>query len=198
MSHVQPNGRSCPVKLAGSRRAAWRVQLIAVAIGAAGILCCIGNAATATTPSERSGGTISIYSVGSASGNSQTVVITGAFADAGSLTVTGPISKVVLSRGTIMINLAKGIAAENKLFNNVGKFVSQATCGINASYSAPVTFVSGTGAYVGIRGAAALKTAELGVFPRLANGKCNLSENAQPIGFLSLGLGSGVVHFKST
>ena len=112
--------------------------------------------------------------------------------------MTGGASKVVLSHGTITINLAQGVAAENRLFNNIGKSVSQTTCGMNAPYSAPVTFVSGTGAYVGIRGVATVKTSEIGVFPRAANGKCNLSENAEPVGFLSLGVGSGVVHFTNT
>lgn len=195
MSYVKSKGE--PGRAASARFRRPRVELMAVTFGIAGLLC-MGNAATATTPSERTGGAIKIYSVGNASSNSQSVVITGAFADAGSLTVTGGTSKVVLSRGTITINLAQGVAAENRLFNNIAKFVSQTTCGINASYSAPVTFVSGTGAYVGIGGAGTVKTSEIGVFPRTASGTCNLSENAEPVGFLSLGVGSGVVHFKNT
>jgi len=197
MLQVQSEGVTGPVKLARLNWAFRRAEFVVLVIGIAGVLC-VGNVAAATTPSERSGGTIHIYSVGSASSNSQTVAITGAFADAGSFTVTGSTSKVQLSRGIITINLAKGIAAENKLFSHIGRFVSQTTCGINTSYTAPVTFVSGTGAYAGISGAVTLKTAEIGVFPKLANGKCDLSENAQPIGFLSLGQGSGSVQFKST
>ncbi len=197
MSYVQSKGESGRATVAGFCRPSWRVEITAVTFGIAGLLC-VANTATATTPSERAGGTIKIYSVGNASSSSQSVVITGAFADAGSLTVTGGTSKIVLSRGTITINLAEGVAAENRLFNNIGKFVSQTTCGINASYSAPVTLVSGTGAYVGIRGAATVKTSEIGVFPKAASGKCNLSENAEPVGFISLGVGSGIVHFKNT
>ena len=83
MSYVQSKGESGRATVARFCRSSWRVELIAVTFGIAGLLC-MGNAATAATPSERTGGTIKIYSVGNASSSSQSVVITGAFADAGS------------------------------------------------------------------------------------------------------------------
>jgi hypothetical protein len=173
-------------------------RITLAALGVTGLLC-FGTTATAmTTITKGSGGMIKIYSLGTASSNSQSVVVTGAFADAGSLTVSGNNSTVILSRGTITINLAKGVAAENRIFNNLTRYVSPTNCGINASYTAPVKLIGGTGAYVGISGILRLTTTEIGVFPKSSNGQCNLSESAQPIGFLSLGVGSGLVHLKNT
>jgi hypothetical protein len=174
----------------------WRRRILPF-VAASMALLFVTNAASAATASVPHGGTIHIYSIGTLSSQSQSVVITGAFADAGTLTVTGDTTTVKLSKGNIVINLTQGVAAENKLFNHLAKFVSPTTCGIDTSYSAPVKLVSGTANYIGISGTVQLRTAEIGVFPRSANGKCNLGSNAQPVGFLSLAQGSGSVKFKS-
>jgi hypothetical protein len=174
----------------------WRRRIFSFVAASTTLLSVTSAASAATTPVTH-GGTIHIYSIGTSSSQSQNVVITGAFADAGTLTVTGNATTVNLSKGNIVINLAQGVAAENKLFNHLAKFVSPSTCGINTSYSAPVKLVSGTGAYAGISGTVQVRTAEIGVFPKSASGRCNLSSNAQPVGFLSLAQGSGPVKFKS-
>jgi hypothetical protein len=157
-----------------------------------------GSGASAATHAALSSGIIHVYAVGNASSATQDVVVTGAFADAGTLTVTGGVSTLQLSKGGIVVNLAQGAAAETKLFNHLGKYVSATTCGMNTSYSAQAKLVSGTGAYTGISGTIQLRTAEIGVFPRTASGTCDLSSNAQPIGFLSLAQGSGRAHIPGS
>jgi hypothetical protein len=157
-----------------------------------------GSAASAATHAALSSGIIHVYAVGSASSATQDVVVTGAFADAGTLTVTGGVSTLQLSRGSIVVNLAQGAAAENRLFNHLAKHVSATTCGMNTSYLAQAKLVSGTGAYTGISGTIQLRTAEIGVFPRTASGTCDLSSSAQPIGFLSLAQGSGRAQFPGS
>ena len=76
MSYVQSKGASGRPTFAFPRRPSRRVELMAVTFGIAGLLC-MGNVATAATPSERTGGTIKIYTVGNSSTSSQSVVITG-------------------------------------------------------------------------------------------------------------------------
>jgi len=174
----------------------WRRRILPL-VAASMVLLFVTSASSAATAPATHGGTIHIYSIGTLSSQAQDVVITGAFADAGTLTVTGDTTTVNLSKGNIVINLAQGVAAENNLFNHIAKFVSPTTCGINTSYSASVKLVSGTASYAGISGTVQLRTAEIGVFPRSASGKCDLSSSAQPVGFLSLAQGSGSVKFKS-
>jgi len=141
---------------------------------------------------------IHVEAVGSASSSSQQVVITGAFADAGQLTVSGPRDAVALSKGSILLDLSAGEKAENALFNHLGSLVNPKTCGINASYKAPVKIVSGTGSYQGITGSLVLTTQEVGVFPKSPDGSCNLSSNAAPVGFLSLASGSGTASLRES
>jgi hypothetical protein len=136
---------------------------------------------------------VHVNTVENASSSTQTVVLTGGIGDAGTLVVAGPSSTVTLSKGTIVIDLSKGIGAENKLFGHLRTVVSPTTCSLDKSYTAPVAITSGTGAYAGITGTLVVRTTEVGVFPRTTSGACDLSSNAQPVGFLSLGEGSGTV-----
>jgi len=141
-------------------------------------------------------GMIHVSIAGSLGPSSQPIVITGAFADAGKFTEKAPASKVVLSKGSIKVDDSKGAQRENALFAHLSKIVNPKTCGLSASYSAPATLKQGTGAYRGLTGTVQITTDLAGVFPKLRNGKCNLSSNAQPIGFVFLAHGSGRVSFK--
>jgi hypothetical protein len=169
----------------------------AIALALAGTLIAMAAVfvtaqASSAVPASR--GLVHVYSIGTATSQAQTVVLTGAIGDAGTLTVTGPTDTVNLSKGTLVVDLSKGSAAENKIFNHLSTFVSPASCSMNSSYTAPVKILSGTGAYAGATGTLVVRTSDVGVFPRTASGACNLSSNAQPVGFLSIGQGSGFVH----
>ena len=166
-----------------------------VPLCAAGVaLAVFGSMSTATIAGASSkSSVVTVNAVGTATSNSQTVVLTGGIGDAGTMTVGGPSVTVNLSKGTIVINLSKGASAENELFSHLRTIVSPTTCSLHSSYSASVPVVSGTGAYAGITGLLHVRTTDVGVFPRTASGSCNLSSSAQPVGFLSLAQGSGTV-----
>jgi len=139
---------------------------------------------------------IRVEAVGSASSSSQEVVITGAFADAGQLTITGPVNTLTLSRGSIVLDMTAGGKAETALFNHLTAIMNPKTCGVNGSYKASVKMVSGTGFYQGISGSVSVTTQEIGVLPKSADGSCNLSTSVAPIGFLSVasGIGTASIH----
>jgi hypothetical protein len=202
-STVAPGVRHGPVALGGAPPLAVRVgALMAVLATALASVLVLGLAtsgprAGASTARAASAKAVVVHvnTVESATSNTQTVVLTGGIGDAGTLTVSGPASTVELSKGTIVIDLSKGIGAENKLFAHLRTVVNPQTCSMDRSYTAPVAVTSGTGAYAGISGKLVVRTTEVGVFPRTASGSCALSSSAQPVGFLSLGDGSGTVTF---
>ena len=155
------------------------------------------GALTASAAHQRtSGGVVHVYLAGSPSSSSQTIVITGAFADAGRFAEAAPASKVTLSKGGFKVDDAKGAELESALFAHVSKLVDPKTCGLSVSYTAPATLEQGSGSYRGITGTVKITTTVARVFPRLPSGKCDLSNNAQPIGFLSLAFGTGRVAFN--
>jgi hypothetical protein len=184
-----------------SGRAHQRVTLIVapLAFALAGVLITAGAtslAAPAASASSSARGLVHVYSIGTATSQTQTVVLTGAIGDAGTLSVTGPTDTVNLSKGTLVIDLSKGSAAENEIFDHLRTVVAPASCSMNSSYTAPVKILSGTGAYAGATGTLVVRTSDVGVFPRTSSGACNLSSSAQPVGFLSIGQGSGFVHLN--
>ncbi len=103
---------------------------------------------------------------------------------------------MVLSKGSFTVDDSKGATRESTLFAHLSSLVNPATCALSVSYTASATLTGGTGAYRGITGTVQVSTTDAGVFPRLVSGKCNLANNATPIGFVSLGQGSGRVSFK--
>ena len=125
----------------------------------------------------------------------QSLVVTGAFADAGAF-VQGSPSKAKLGAGSFTANDAQGAAREGYLFSHLNKFVNPHTCAMNTSYTDIVTLTDGTGAYAGISGTVQVTTTDIGVFPKRADGSCNLSSNSAPIDFLSIGRGTGHVTLK--
>jgi hypothetical protein len=141
------------------------------------------------------GGTtvVHVTTVGNATSSNQNLVLTGGIGDAGTLTINGPTDTITLSHGTLTVDLTKAESAENKLFGHLKTLVNAKSCSMDASYTAPVKVVKGTGSYVGAHGTLAVRTSEIGVFPQTASGACDLSSNAQPVGFLSVGEGSGLL-----
>jgi hypothetical protein len=189
---VAPGGTAARAELVAAPLAVLAVALVcafALGLAAPGVRAGAATARAASTKAV----VVHVNTVESATSNTQTVVLTGGIGDAGTLSVTGPSSTVDLSKGTIVIDLSKGIGAENKLFAHLRTVVSPQTCSMDRSYTAPVAITSGTGAYAGISGTLVVRTTEVGVFPRTASGSCDLSSSAQPVGFLSLGDGSGTV-----
>lgn len=166
--------------------------LVVAAAVSAGVTTLGASAAKQT----HGNGVIHVSIAGSLGRSSQPIVITGAFADAGKFTENAPSSKVSLSKGSIVVDDAKGAQRESELFAHLSKIVDPKTCGLSVSYTAPAKLKQGTGAYRRLNGTVAITTDLAGVFPRLRSGKCNLSSNAQPIGFVFLAHGSGRVSFK--
>jgi hypothetical protein len=172
-------------------RALWP-SMAALVVGVGGLTIGVSDASASAAPG---GGTIHVELVGTPASSTQSIVITGAFADAGTFSEAEGLSAVTLSRGSFKVNDSKGNAREDAIFGSLAKVVNPINCGITTSYNAPVKLLDGTGAYAGISGTVSVTTREAGVFPKLASGKCNLSENANPIGFVSIAQGSGSVRF---
>lgn len=174
-----------------------RARAVIWAIGgvtAVGLTACSSSAAAhpaASAVGSVGRSQIRVEAVGTAASPSQDVVITGAFADAGTLQITGPQNTLALSRGTIVLDMSAGGKAETALFNHLTSITNPKTCGVDGSYTAPVKFVSGTGAYSGITGSVDVTTTEIGVLPKSPDGSCNFSTNVAPIGFLSVAAGTG-------
>jgi hypothetical protein len=166
---------------------------VALAIVASALSVGAGTVTASAAKEHTRGRVIDVYLAGSLGSSGQTIVITGAFADAGRFTQAAPTSKVVLSKGSFKVDDSKGAALESALFADLQRIVDPKTCGLSVSYTARATLKNGTGAYRGIKGSVRIKTTLAGVFPRLASRKCNLSSNAQPIGFVILSQGSGRV-----
>jgi hypothetical protein len=170
-------------------RLSWGARTAAIGLVASAAAIALPAAAAAIGTTK----VVHVTTVGNATSSSQNLVLTGGIGDAGTLVVNGPTDTITLSRGTLTIDLTKGEAAESKLFTRLKTLVNPKTCSLNASYTAPVKIVSGTGSYVGVKGTLIVRTNEIGVFPRTSSGSCNLSTNAQPVGFLSVGTGTGTL-----
>jgi hypothetical protein len=171
-----------PGRLAGPATAV----AVTVGVAASAIAASTGNAAPR-------GGTIHVVEVGTISAPKHSIVITGAFADAGTFgpPSSGGTIELRLSQGTITVDESRGAAKENAIFGNIGKYVDAATCGLAITYTAPATILSGTGAYAGIGGTVTTTTRDAAVFPRRKNGTCDVDAN--PSGFIDTGIGAGSV-----
>jgi hypothetical protein len=165
----------------------WGMRAAAVVIIAAAVEAASPELAIASATTK----VVHVATVGNANSSGQSLVLTGGLGDAGSLAINGSTDTITLSRGTLTIDLSKSEGAENKLFSHLKALVNPQSCSMNASYTAPVKVISGTGSYAGTTGTLIVRTAEIGVFPHTPTGSCDLSSNAQPVGFLSIGQGSG-------
>jgi hypothetical protein len=168
--------------------------------GAAIVLVTLGIAASAPSASAATphAGAIDVYEVGTLSATDHSIVITGAFADSGSYAPPSSNGSIELhlSKGTIKVDDSRGAAAESKAYEHLAKFLNASNCGLALSYSASATLISGTGAYAGITGKVTTTTHDAGLFPMTEKGACNT--NANPVGYLDIGMGSGSVSFKQS
>jgi hypothetical protein len=140
-----------------------------------GLLLLFGTAGASTVGTSKNRA-IHVFAIDAPDGKG-TVVVSGAIADYGtssSLPSNYRITKVVLQHGTFEVNTSKLEQAEMPSVNS-------ATCSYTYSGTASVTAVGGTGAYVGIKGTLRATASGAGILTKLKNGKCQESENSEPI-----------------
>jgi hypothetical protein len=170
-----------------------RKGLLSIGASVLGSLLIGATGAGAATTSATPGGVIHVAAV-SYNGGVNHFVITGAFADAGhDQKLSANTSKVTLSRGSFEVDTAQLNKAANNAFN---KLSIAANCSFFVKVTGPVTVIGGTGAYTGMTGTLKITVTEVAVFPTKANGQCNESNSAQPIGQLQTIAGAGTISFK--
>jgi hypothetical protein len=175
------------------------VTVSVLAVGAIVSIAVMGEAAAGASTSH--GGHIHAYFEDSlaqtAANQPGQVVVTGAFGDAGSFTVSSNgTAKVVLSKGTFKINDAAAAVKEGALFGHLSAHMNPGTCALVFPYTVTVPIIagSGTGAYAGISGQLTTTTDDVGVWPAKA-GKCESSPSSTPTGFVELSQAQGNVSF---
>ena len=145
------------------------------------------------------GGTVQIWSTQSETATSP-ILFTGAIGDYGTATSedkdgtvdqNGNYVKIVLQEGGFTVNAV----ALDKVLSKVKPQVAKTNCGATFTGSGPVSLSGGTGAYVGIKGTITAVLTFVAISPKLANGKCNMSENVNPAAAYGTITGSGRVSF---
>jgi hypothetical protein len=170
------------------------IAKFATAIAIVGSSLTAGLVASATTTPLK-GGAIEVFVTPSETGNGGgTILIVGAIADHGSTSKTTAkgIGTATMTKGTLMLDLSKLNTASN---NASPSMMNNTTCSFVFSDSAPVTIVSGTGAYVGAHGTVLIHEVFSLILPRLANGKCNEANSAVPVAQYGSVEGSGTIAF---
>jgi hypothetical protein len=154
--------------------------------------------ASASATAMTTGKIVALVNPAPAPGATGTIFIIGVIADYGTtvnVTATGKPSqdyaKVNLTKGGFEVNLT----ALNKVTNALTPTFSAPTCMFWGSASGPVTLSDGTGAYAGITGTLTVHETFVGVAPRLASGRCNMSQNATPTHMTNQVTASGSVSF---
>ena len=108
--------------------------------------------------------------------NTGSVIITGAFSDHGKAVFpNGP--------GGPTFHLTQGKIVAGGGGPNPNPAPNPVSCSIYAVAKGKSTIKSGTGAYKGIHGPVSIVETEAGILPRLADGKCNMANNAVPVAF---------------
>lgn len=130
------------------------------------------------------------------------VMLTGSFADYGRSVTTKANGKPTKNGGYVLLTLKKGtIVVDISAFNAASKNAkpqtfNQTSCSADIHVSAPVTFVKGTKAYVGIGGTITL-TATFAFIGPLKNGKCTTKTTTPALSTYSSINGTGTVTFPS-
>jgi hypothetical protein len=160
---------------------------------AAGLLAIVASGLPASAQGA-SGGVVHVYESGSAATGLGQDVFTGAFTDYGvdhaGVADNGEINKIVLSKGSFEVNVAK---LDTSLAPTTD---DQQTCTLVLKGTAPTTLLDGTGSYAGISGSVTVTEQVALIFPKLKNGKCNESQTAKPIAGPYWVTGSGTVSFS--
>ena len=158
----------------------------------------------ATALSAPAGGSVKLFATPS-DGLHATILMTGAIGDYGNaLTIdkngrpdpNGSYVKVTLQKGGFEINSTTLNAKANKAqptFNT-------ATCSAALSVAGPVTLFNGTGLYTGVAGTLTVNETAAFILPRYTSGKnkgkCNTSNNAQPVKQYASIIGTGTLSFS--
>jgi len=170
------------------------IAKFAIAIAIVGGSLTAGLVASAATMPLK-GGAIEVFVTPSETGNGGgTILIVGAIADHGStskVTAKG-IGAAKMTKGMLTLDLSKLTTAAN---NASPSMMNNTTCSFVVRPSAPVTIVSGTGAYVGAHGTVLIHEVYALILPRLANSKCNESNSAVPVAQYGSIEGSGTISF---
>jgi hypothetical protein len=170
-------------------RMQWaRVVVGVAALSGVGVLAGVSGAEAAP-----SGGIVHVFVEGTSTSNTaiQPIILTGAIADYGwdhsDIADNGNIDKVVLTKGTFWLNHAAN--------GNTQYSLNPTTCYGTFWGTAPVVLSHGTGAYAGIKGTLSASLRDRVILPRMANGKCNESQNATSVVSLFAAQASGNVTF---
>ena len=172
-----------------------KIALICAVLVVGGLVNGVAAASRTATPA---GGTIRIFVVPGKSQGKGTIVVTGAIGDYGRTTQINKkgIGEMLLQKGTIAVNLA---AISKKLNNSKPLLLDRTTCTFVVAATAPITLMSGTGAYKGITGTVMLTEtfAAYGPFFKAGadEGKCDTSNNATPTAQYGSVQGVGTVKF---
>lgn len=167
-----------------------RPAVAAACLAALAVLSLGSVALAAPGTTHPPGGTIDVYVVNTSLSSStpNTILITGAFSDHG----TGQKGVWHLKKGTITVDTSKIKAIMNS--PTFGSF-NLASCSFWGTAKAPISILSGTGAYAGITGTLAAEETEAGQGSLLADGKCNQSNNAPSVAQVLLATVTGKVAF---
>ena len=182
-----------------------RVAKAAISVAVLGsVLLGASPAFAATVPSTLAGGSVKLFATPN-NGLHATILMTGAIGDYGNaLTIdkngtpdsNGNYVKVTLQKGGFEINSTTLNAKANKAqptFNT-------ATCSASLSVAGSVTLFNGTGLYTGIAGTLNVTETAAFILPFFTSGKnkgkCNASNNAQPVKQYTSITGTGTVSFS--
>jgi hypothetical protein len=142
------------------------------------------------------GGEIHIYTQGT--GVTTPILVTGAITDYGKATSVdksgktdenGNYEKLVLQKGTFWVDAT----ALNKVLAKTRPTIDKGHCYYEFKGSGPTKLIKGTGAYAGISGNVQVSLDFVAIGPLLGSGKCNMSNNAQPVAQYGDVTGSGTV-----
>jgi hypothetical protein len=167
------------------------------AFGAVILGCLLLSGASAFGATAPTGGTIKVWITPSAGGGG-TAVVTGAIGDYGKTSKinSAGYGKLVLKKGTILVNLGPFEAAQKAAMNEQPADYSPTTCSASVAFNAMVPVVSGTKAYVGITGSVTLNATFAFVLPTKKSGSCNTANNVNPIAQWVAITGLGTVNFS--
>lgn len=162
--------------------------LIVLCVGTSVLL--VSGAVALAVDSGGRGGEIHVYGVSPTGGNTNQIIITGAFAARGETSnVSENIGMVTTSAGTFKVNLRE----LNHAAGTGG--LNAKSCSGAFTVTAPITLFDGTGAYKGIKGTIKLQTTFAAIFSATDNGACNAGPTATPLSSLSFFQGQGSVSF---